>query len=82
MVWLFLCLEDRSYDMILVSGKGVTFDSGGLCLKKCKGMHEYRADMAGAAVVVGALKAMAQLKIKANVVGKYKILNFTPCRSQ
>ncbi|BET02680.1 manganese ion Hypothetical protein [Nesidiocoris tenuis] len=54
---------------VVMVGKGVTFDSGGVCLKKCKGMDEYRADMGGAAVVVGALKAIAQLKVPLNIVG-------------
>lgn len=60
--------NDNEKPIVLV-GKGVTFDSGGICLKKCKYMHEYRADMAGAAVMVGGMKAMAQMGVKANVVG-------------
>jgi leucyl aminopeptidase len=42
-------------------GKGVTFDSGGLCLKPAASMKGMHADMAGAAAVFGAMQAIAQL---------------------
>ncbi|MFN7146470.1 MAG: leucyl aminopeptidase family protein, partial [Myxococcota bacterium] len=42
-------------------GKGVTFDSGGLSLKPSDGMQTMRCDMAGAAAVIGAMKAIAAL---------------------
>jgi leucyl aminopeptidase len=50
-------------------GKGVTFDSGGLSLKPSEGMLTMKCDMAGAATVVGAMQAIAQLKLPVNVVG-------------
>ena len=50
-------------------GKGVTFDSGGLSLKPSAGMLNMKCDMAGAATVVGAMKAIAELGIKQNVYG-------------
>ena len=50
-------------------GKGVTFDSGGLSLKPSAGMLDMKCDMAGAATVVGAMKAIAELGIKRNVYG-------------
>ncbi len=40
-------------------GKGITFDTGGLCIKPAAGMEEMRADMAGAAACVGAMLALA-----------------------
>jgi leucyl aminopeptidase len=43
-------------------GKGVTFDSGGLSLKPSDGMQTMRCDMAGAAAVIGAMKAIATLQ--------------------
>ncbi|XP_014278784.1 cytosol aminopeptidase isoform X2 [Halyomorpha halys] len=52
---------------VILTGKGVTFDSGGFCLKPHKGFEEHRADMAGAAVIVGVLKAMARLQVPMNV---------------
>jgi leucyl aminopeptidase len=51
-----------------LSGKGVTFDSGGLSIKDSKGMEWMKADMAGAATVLAAMRAIAQLKPKVNVV--------------
>ena len=52
-----------------VLGKGITYDSGGLCLKKCKPMREYRGDLAGAAVIVGTFKAAASLGLPINLKG-------------
>lgn len=52
---------------VVLTGKGTTFDSGGLCLRPCKGMKEFRADMAGAAVVVGLLKTLATLGVPINI---------------
>jgi leucyl aminopeptidase len=51
-----------------LTGKGVTFDSGGLSIKDSKGMEWMKADMAGAATVLAAMRAVAQLKPKVNVV--------------
>ena len=50
-------------------GKGVTFDTGGICLKPAGGMEEMRYDMAGAGAVMGTLKALAGRKAKVNAVG-------------
>jgi leucyl aminopeptidase len=54
-------------DVILV-GKGITFDSGGISIKPSSGMDEMKADMSGAAVVLAAIQAAARLKLKLNVV--------------
>ena len=54
---------------IVLVGKGVTFDSGGISLKPGLKMHEMKQDMAGSAVVVAALVTAARLGIKQNVVG-------------
>lgn len=62
--------DDENKDDILgIAGKGLTYDSGGLCIKSPKGMLNMRADMGGAAAVIGTMASIAQLKIKANVVG-------------
>jgi len=53
---------------VALTGKGVTFDSGGLSIKDAKGMEWMKADMAGGASVLGAMRAIAQLKPKVNVV--------------
>ncbi|WP_328514256.1 leucyl aminopeptidase [Tepidiphilus baoligensis] len=53
--------------MVLV-GKGVTFDSGGICLKPAAQMDEMKFDMCGAAAVLGTLEAVARLKLPLDVV--------------
>lgn len=50
-------------------GKGVTFDSGGLSLKPTEGMKDMKCDMAGSAAVLGAMAAIARLRLPVNVVG-------------
>ncbi len=50
-------------------GKGVTFDSGGLSLKPSDSMKTMKCDMAGAATVLGAVRAIAALKLPINVTG-------------
>jgi leucyl aminopeptidase len=50
-------------------GKGVTFDTGGISIKPAQGMEAMKWDMGGAAAVVGAFKAFAKRKARANVVG-------------
>lgn len=54
---------------IVLVGKGITFDSGGISLKPPECMEEMKFDMAGAASVLGTIKACAQLKLPINVVG-------------
>jgi leucyl aminopeptidase len=54
---------------LAIVGKGVTFDSGGLSLKPSDGMLTMKCDMAGAATMLGALQAIAQLKLPINVIG-------------
>ena len=48
-------------------GKGITFDSGGISIKPSEGMGDMKQDMAGAAAVMTALGAIAQLKLRINV---------------
>lgn len=59
-------------------GKGVTFDSGGLSLKPTDGMLTMKCDMAGAATVLGAMTAMARLKLPVNVVGYMGLVENMP----
>lgn len=54
---------------VALVGKGVTFDSGGISLKPGPGMEDMKWDMGGAGAVVGAMKAIAARKAKANVIG-------------
>src|SRR5271165_6492077 len=50
-------------------GKGVTFDSGGISIKPSDGMEKMKYDMAGGAAMIGAMRAIAQLKPKVRVIG-------------
>jgi leucyl aminopeptidase len=54
---------------IALVGKGVTFDSGGLCLKPAASMEDMKADMTGAAVVAAAMHAIARLDLPVNLTG-------------
>jgi len=54
---------------IAVVGKGITFDSGGLSLKPAKAMEWMKQDMSGAAAVLAVMKAVAALKLRAEVRG-------------
>lgn len=54
---------------IVLVGKGITFDSGGISLKPGPGMSDMKMDMGGAAAVIGAMHGIAKLGIKKNVVG-------------
>lgn len=54
---------------VLLVGKGITFDSGGLCLKPPAGMEEMKGDMGGAATVAGVIHALAHAKAPVNVTG-------------
>jgi leucyl aminopeptidase len=50
-------------------GKGLTFDTGGISIKPAAGMEEMKTDMAGAATVLGVLRALAARKARVNAVG-------------
>lgn len=60
--------KSRGKPIVLV-GKGVTFDSGGISLKPGAGMDEMKYDMCGAASVIGTLSAIAEYKLPLNVTG-------------
>ncbi|HYD73327.1 MAG TPA: leucyl aminopeptidase [Candidatus Binatia bacterium] len=63
---------------VALVGKGVTFDTGGISLKPGAAMDEMKGDMGGAAAVAGAMKAVAQRKAKANVVGIVALVENMP----
>ncbi|WP_055665278.1 leucyl aminopeptidase [Desnuesiella massiliensis] len=60
--------EDNKNDILGLVGKGLTYDSGGYSIKPTDGMVTMKSDMGGAAAVIGAMKAIAETKLKANVV--------------
>ena len=69
----FIALEyngaGKDVQPLVLVGKGVTFDSGGISIKPADRMEDMKYDMSGAAAVLGAMRGIAELKIKANVVG-------------
>jgi leucyl aminopeptidase len=67
-VMKYLCGKKTDKPIVLV-GKGITFDTGGISIKPSPGMDEMKFDMCGAASVLGTIKACSQMQIKANVIG-------------
>lgn len=65
--------EAPSEDHLALVGKGVTFDTGGISIKPSDGMEKMKYDMAGAAAVLGAMRALARLKPQVRVTA------FAPC---
>ncbi|XP_030643908.1 cytosol aminopeptidase [Chanos chanos] len=60
---------DSNQAPLLLVGKGITFDSGGISLKPSSGMDAMRADMGGAATVCSAIVTAAALKLPVNIIG-------------
>ena len=54
---------------IVLVGKGLTFDSGGISIKPSEGMDEMKYDMCGAAAVYGVMRMVAELQLPINVIG-------------
>ncbi len=54
---------------VVLVGKGLTFDAGGISLKPAAAMDEMKYDMSGGAAVLGVMKALAELKLPINVTG-------------
>lgn len=59
----------KSEAPVVLVGKGVTFDTGGLNLKPTSGIYEMHMDMSGGAAVIHAIAALARIKAKKNIVG-------------
>lgn len=59
----------RKADPIVLVGKGITFDAGGISIKPGAGMDEMKFDMCGAASVLGTIRAVAELNIDREVIG-------------
>ncbi len=68
-----ICMEHRggkSGDKpVVLVGKGITFDTGGISIKPSAGMDEMKFDMCGAASVFGVMRAVAELNLPLNVIG-------------
>jgi len=54
---------------LILVGKGLSFDAGGISIKPSAGMENMKFDMSGGAAVIAAMQAVAELGVKANVVG-------------
>jgi leucyl aminopeptidase len=67
----FIILEYKGTNRrpLVVIGKSITFDSGGLSLKPAAGMEKMKYDMAGGAAVLGIFRALSDLKLPVHVVG-------------
>jgi leucyl aminopeptidase len=67
----FIALEYKGAEgaPIVLVGKGVTFDTGGISIKPAQNMEDMKYDMSGAAAVLGTLEALGRLKPKVHVVG-------------
>ena len=59
----------KSKKTLLLVGKGLTFDSGGISIKPAQGMQDMKYDMCGGAAVMGAMEAVAELNPSIRVVG-------------
>lgn len=60
---------DKNAKPIVLVGKGLTFDAGGISLKPAADMDEMKYDMGGAASVLGTMQAIAELNLPLNVIG-------------
>ena len=60
---------DKNRKPIVLIGKGLTFDAGGISLKPGPGMDEMKYDMCGGAAVLGTLQAAAQMQLPLNIIG-------------
>ena len=69
----FIVLEHRGgpkdQKPVVLVGKGITFDTGGISIKPSAEMDEMKFDMSGAGTVLGTLKAIGEMKLAINVVG-------------
>ncbi|CAQ86073.1 MULTISPECIES: leucyl aminopeptidase [Photorhabdus] len=61
--------SDKSAKPIILVGKGLTFDSGGISIKPAGSMDEMKYDMCGAATVYGVMRVVAELQLPLNVIG-------------
>ena len=71
----------KSKKTIVLVGKGITFDSGGIQLKPEAGLDEMKFDMSGGAVVLGTLRAASMLKLPVNVIGLMPLTDNMPSGS-
>lgn len=61
--------RSKNAQPIVLVGKGITFDTGGISLKPGAGMGDMKSDMSGAAAVIATMRSVAELKLPINVIG-------------
>lgn len=82
----FIILEYRGTkgSPIVLIGKSITFDSGGISLKPSEGMAKMKYDMAGGAAVLGIMKAVSELKLPVHIIGilpaTENLLGYSPAK--
>ena len=79
----FVVVEYQGHELAheppyVLVGKGITFDTGGICIKPRAGMEEMKTDMHGAATVVGVLVAAAERRLPLNLVALCPIAENMP----
>ena len=67
----FIIVEYKGKEIppVVIIGKSITFDSGGISLKPSEGMEKMKYDMAGGAAVLGVIKAVSELELPVHVIG-------------
>ncbi|MCE1228766.1 MAG: leucyl aminopeptidase [Firmicutes bacterium] len=70
--------KEKAKKHVVLVGKGVCFDSGGLSLKDASGMETMKDDMAGAAIVMATLAACAELQVPVQVTGLMGLVENMP----
>jgi len=61
--------HSKNQDTIVFVGKGLTFDSGGICLKQAKDMDQMKGDMSGGGAVLGTLKTISRMNLNQHIIG-------------
>jgi leucyl aminopeptidase len=73
--------KGKGKETIVLVGKGITFDSGGIQIKPERGLEEMKYDMSGAAVILGTLRAASLLNLPINIVGLMPLTDNMPSGS-
>lgn len=68
-VFIILEYKGNTTPPVVLVGKGITFDTGGISIKPAANMGEMKMDMSGAAAVIGTMEAAARLKLPVHLIG-------------
>lgn len=67
--FIVITYKGKNTAPVVLVGKAITFDSGGISIKPSEGMEKMKYDMAGSAAVLGVIKAASELKMPAHIIG-------------